>query len=75
MGSVESVKSSSEIYSPVNGEVIEANEKLNDSPQLINEDPMGEGWLAKIQTEGKLEEYSELLTEEQYHESLKSEEH
>jgi glycine cleavage system H protein len=75
MGSVESVKSSSEIYSPVNGEVIEVNETLNDSPQLINQDPMGEGWLAKIKTEGKLENIAELLTEEEYHESLKEEDH
>lgn len=75
MGSVESVKSSSEIYSPVNGEVLEVNTELNDSPQLINEDPMGAAWLAKIKTEGKLEDYDELLTEDQYHESLKDEEH
>jgi glycine cleavage system H protein len=75
MGSVESVKSSSEIYSPVNGEVIEANEQLSDTPQLINEDPMGDGWLAKVQTEGKLEDYADLLTEEQYRENLKAEDH
>jgi glycine cleavage system H protein len=46
--SVESVKSVSEIYAPISGEVIEINESLEDSPELINEDPYGEGWICKI---------------------------
>ncbi|CDR42217.1 CYFA0S08e04940g1_1 [Cyberlindnera fabianii] len=75
MGSVESVKSSSEIYAPVSGKVIEVNEALTDSPQLINEDPMGEAWLAKLQVEEKIESNDELLTEEQYHASLHEDGH
>ncbi len=46
--SVESVKSVSEIYAPISGEVIEINESLEDSPELINEDPYGEGWICKM---------------------------
>lgn len=45
---VESVKAASEIYAPVGGEVVEANEALNDNPALINESAMGDGWIAKI---------------------------
>ena len=46
--SVESVKSVSEIYAPISGEVIEINESLEDSPELINEDPYGSGWICKM---------------------------
>lgn len=45
---VESVKAASDVYSPVSGEVIAANEKLSGSPELVNSDPYGEGWLFKI---------------------------
>lgn len=45
---VESVKAASDIYAPVDGEVAETNEQLADAPELINEDPYGEGWLMKI---------------------------
>jgi glycine cleavage system H protein len=45
---VESVKAASDVYSPVAGEVIEANDALADSPELINEDPYGGGWLMKV---------------------------
>ncbi|HLH44868.1 MAG TPA: glycine cleavage system protein GcvH [Bryobacteraceae bacterium] len=48
MGSVESVKAVSEIYSPVSGEVIEANERLASAPEMLNQDPHGEAWLVKI---------------------------
>ena len=47
-GSVESVKAVSDIYSPVSGEVIEANALLADAPEKLNEDPHGEAWLVKI---------------------------
>ena len=43
--SVESVKSVSEIYAPVSGEIVEANEALEDTPEAINQDPYGEGWI------------------------------
>jgi glycine cleavage system H protein len=45
---VESVKAASDIYSPVNGEVVEVNEALADSPELINDDPYGDGWIFKM---------------------------
>ncbi len=48
LGTLESVKAVSEFNSPVTGEVIEVNERLEDEPNLVNEDPYGEGWLAKI---------------------------
>lgn len=48
LGTIESVKAVSEIYSPVTGEVIEVNPKLSDAPQSVNEDPHGAGWLCKI---------------------------
>jgi len=47
-GTVESVKAASEIYSPVAGEVIAANTKLESTPELINQDPYGEGWIFRI---------------------------
>ena len=46
--SVESVKSVSEIYAPISGEVIEINGVLEDAPELINEDPYGKGWICKM---------------------------
>lgn len=45
---VESTKAASDVYSPVDGEVTEVNEKLADSPELVNQDPYGEGWLVRI---------------------------
>ena len=50
--SVESVKSVSEGYAPVGGEVIESNAALEDSPERINEDPYGDGWIFRIRTTG-----------------------
>ncbi len=47
-GSIDSVKTSSELYIPVSGEVIEVNEDVIDRPELVNEDPYGKGWLIKI---------------------------
>ena len=47
-GSVESVKSVSEIYAPIAGEVTEANESLEDAPEQINQDPYGDGWIWKM---------------------------
>ncbi|HAS6053437.1 glycine cleavage system protein GcvH [Vibrio vulnificus] len=53
---VESVKAASDIYAPVTGEVVEVNEELSDSPELINEDPYEGGWIVKV----KLSDPSEL---------------
>jgi glycine cleavage system H protein len=48
LGSVESVKAVSDVYSPVSGEVLAVNTKLQDKPELINTDPYGEGWLVRV---------------------------
>jgi glycine cleavage system H protein len=55
LGTLESVKAVSEFNSPVAGEVVEVNDRLEDEPNLVNEDPYGEGWLVKINgtTEGE----------------------
>ena len=47
-GAVESVKAVSDLYAPVGGEVVEVNSALEDSPEKINEDPYGEGWIVKL---------------------------
>ena len=47
-GTVESVKAVSDLYTPIGGEVVEVNEALSDSPEKINEDPYGDGWLVKV---------------------------
>ncbi len=68
---VESVKAASDVYAPVSGEIIAINEELEDSPELINESPFEEGWIAKL----KLDDVSglnELLSAEAYQESLES---
>ncbi|MGD8440418.1 MAG: glycine cleavage system protein GcvH [Holophagae bacterium] len=55
LGTLESVKAVSEFNSPIGGEVVEVNERLEDEPNLVNEDPYGDGWLVKISgtTEGE----------------------
>jgi glycine cleavage system H protein len=52
LGSVESVKAVSDIYSPVTGEVTEINGKLADEPEILNTDPHGAGWLVKVRLSG-----------------------
>lgn len=48
-GTIEAVKTVSDLYAPVDGKVIEINKRLNDEPQLVNSDPYGEGWIIKIE--------------------------
>jgi glycine cleavage system H protein len=62
-GEVESTKSVSDIYAPVSGVVVEINQSLSDSPETINVDPYGQGWLVKIEV---TETPSELLTAQEY---------
>lgn len=70
-GTVESVKAVSDLYTPVAGEVAEVNETLNDSPEKINEDPYGEGWIVRLRISGdtpdllSAAEYEQLLEEEE----------
>ena len=54
-GSVEAVKTDSDLNMPVAGEVLEVNEVINDQPELVNNDPYGEGWMIKIQIQDSAE--------------------
>jgi len=64
-GVVESVKAASDLFMPLSGSVIESNEGLNDSPECVNSDPYGEGWMIKISpTENG--EYEKLLDSQAY---------
>lgn len=76
LGSLESVKSASEIYQPISGKVIGVNNNLEESPQLINQDPLGAGWITKLQLSNAedVKNSSELLTLEQYEASLELDE-
>jgi len=47
-GTVDSVKATSELFSPVSGEIVEMNEKLEEAPELVNNDPYGDGWMVTI---------------------------
>lgn len=64
-GTVESVKAVSEVFSPVTGEVTSVNSRINDRPELINQDPHGEAWLIKVQLNDRRETES-LMTADQY---------
>ena len=66
---VESVKSVSEIYAPVSGKITKVNEELNDTPEIINEEPYDDGWLVEIELSEK-EELDALLDAEKYKELL-----
>lgn len=69
-GVIESVKAVSDVYSPVDGEVIAVNEALLDSPELLNEDPYDTGWMVRIRLT-KPEQVAKLMTSEQYADFLK----
>jgi glycine cleavage system H protein len=64
-GSVESVKAVSDIYSPVSGEIIEANEGLASAPETLNSDPHGAAWLIKVRMTTQ-DEIKQLMTSEDY---------
>jgi len=72
LGTLESVKAVAEFLAPVAGEVAEVNERLADEPNLVNEDPYGEGWLVKIT--GSIEEGS-MLDAAAYEQHLEEESH
>jgi glycine cleavage system H protein len=72
LGSVESVKAVSDLYSPVSGVVEGVNEELTDSPELINSDSYGKGWMVKIAPKDLDEELENLLSAEQYREHLET---
>jgi glycine cleavage system H protein len=68
-GTVESVKAVSDLYAPVGGEVVEVNSALEDAPENINEDPYGEGWIAKLRTTDE----ADLLSPEEYEKVVEEE--
>ena len=73
VGVIESVKAASDTYAPVSGEVVEVNDELESSPERINTDPYGDGWMYKIAMED-LEEIEDLLDAEAYSEAIAAEE-
>jgi glycine cleavage system H protein len=62
---VDSVKASSDIYAPISGEIIEANEELTEKPEMINQSPYDLGWIVKVRP-SNMEEFESLMTKEQY---------
>lgn len=69
-GSVESVKTVSELYAPISGKVVEINEDLNDSPEFVNESPYEKAWMIVVEP-SDISEVENLLTAEQYEEMIK----
>jgi glycine cleavage system H protein len=66
-GTVEAVKTVSDLYMPVSGKVIELNKELDRTPEIVNQDPYGKGWMIKVELSNP-EEIDDLLTSEQYSE-------
>ena len=73
-GNIETVKAVSDLYAPLDGEVVAVNEKLNDDPNVISQDPFAAGWLIKVKPEEGAT-FDHLLTFEQYQKQVASEEH
>jgi glycine cleavage system H protein len=69
-GSVESVKTVSELYAPISGRVVEVNEELNDNPEYVNESPYEKAWMIVVEP-FDMSEIDNLLTAEQYEEMVK----
>ena len=66
---IESVKAASDILAPVDGEIVEVNEKLADNPGLVNEDPLGAAWFFKMKLDD-LSVLDELMDEDEYNELI-----
>ncbi|MGI6478549.1 MAG: glycine cleavage system protein GcvH [Salinivirgaceae bacterium] len=64
-GTVEAVKTVSDLFMPLSGEVIEVNEELNSSPETVNKDPYGKGWMIKVKMTN-MSEKDDLLSEDEY---------
>jgi glycine cleavage system H protein len=71
-GSVESVKAVSEVFSPVSGEIVGINEALADTPEKVNQDPYGDGWMIRVQM-SKSGEVDSMLTAAEYEDFTKAE--
>ncbi|MCK6552989.1 glycine cleavage system protein GcvH [Candidatus Binatia bacterium] len=72
-GVVESVKSVNDIYAPISGKVLEANDDLPENPEMVNDDPYGDGWMIKIEV-SDAEELDDLMTADEYKEYVAEEE-
>ncbi len=72
-GVVESVKAASDLYMPVSGSIVSINEDLEDSPETVNDDPYGNGWMIKVELDDKAE-LENLLNSEDYDAFVESEE-
>ncbi|MBO8168408.1 MAG: glycine cleavage system protein GcvH [Thermoanaerobacteraceae bacterium] len=72
IGVIESVKAVSDVYTPVSGKVVAINEALLDSPELVNEDPYGDGWIVEMEM-SDTGELDNLMTAEEYQKFLKEE--
>ena len=70
-GTVEAVKTVSDLFMPVGGEVTEVNEALEDEPELVNKDPYGDGWMIKIKINDK-SELDDLLSADDYNKMIES---
>jgi len=71
LGTIESVKAVAEVFSPVAGEIVEINEAVVDDPELLNDDPHGEGWLVKLRF-SSADDLKSLMNAEAYEEYVKS---
>src|SRR4030042_5916794 len=71
-GVIESVKAVSDLFAPMSGEVIEINESLEEEPELVNEDPHGDGWMIKVKI-SDITEFDSLMTSEEYEEYIAEE--
>ncbi|MEO1022048.1 MAG: glycine cleavage system protein GcvH [Bacteroidota bacterium] len=68
-GTVEAVKTVSELFAPIDGEILEINEKLEDDPETVNDDPYGDGWMVKIKI-GDPSQMESLLSADDYKEVI-----
>ena len=68
---VESVKAATDVFSPLDGKIVEVNEALEDNPQMVNESAEDDGWICKVETEDT-SKLDELMSEEEYNEYIKS---
>jgi len=71
MGTVESVKSVSDIFAPVSGKITKVNEELAESPELLNQDPYGKGWLARVNLKDFKKDLNKLMMAQQYADYIK----
>ena len=69
VANIESVKAVSDVFAPLSGTITAVNTKLNNTPELVNQEPYGEGWLLKMKLE-RLDELKELLDQKKYEEYL-----